>query len=112
MSKSETNPNKEIAFFGFTFSYFGFVSDFEIRISNLSDSDFEIRTYLLGYGFCQKFSPLRSRPGRVSTVQSPSTEHWQERRISCSKPMADSMRNMVNFSITPFLLKFSIPFFT
>jgi hypothetical protein len=40
--------------------------------------------HLLGYGFCQKLSPLQLKGGRVSMVTSPLTWHWQDRRISSS----------------------------
>jgi hypothetical protein len=44
-------------------------------------------SYLFGYGFCQKFSPLTLKAGLVVIEQSPFTVTWQANRISSSCPM-------------------------
>src|ERR1700704_171877 len=72
--------------------------------------------HLLGYGFCQKFSPLQLKAGGVSMVQSPLTRTWQDRRISSSWPMRAGIDSgwvaKLNFSIAVLGLRFSIPFLT
>src|SRR5205823_1150495 len=82
------------------------------------DQRFTIHDYLLGYGVSQKNLPLASvcglmgGAGLVSMVQSPWTRHWHASRDSCSWPITDSMRQSVNFSMTPLGLRFSPPFLT
>src|SRR5262249_30258758 len=68
--------------------------------------------YLLGYGFCQKFSPLRFKGGRVTTEQSPFTCTLHASRISSSWPMAESMVLSLKRSHEPLADRFSMPFLT
>ena len=52
---------------------------------------------MFGYGFCQKFSPLRFIAGCVSISTSPLTVHWHDRRISLSWPIVENIRKSVSF---------------